>query len=345
MRHTHYRRGSSMTLAVVVSVVITGLVATLCWMTGEQAQRTGSLSKIDQAFYAAEAGLQRVHWHVRNGQMGTVVSPLAGSINGYNYAATWARSDCVMNLHSTGMAGPIAYSLSELVTDPYAVPALQSLGPFDNKNIDLVGDVVAGGGYSNAGTGSITGNLIYYGSVTGTGDVSGAVIQGKGTPRTIDFPALMTTLSSAAGKTYTGDQTGTVFDFTTISGTNRVIYVNGNVSMPTFKGSGTLCVTGTITSDGFGSPGQPVNLVAAGSITTDNNVNIYGSIYTGGDWNRGKFHYVEGVVYTVGIVKTNDGQSNLVQGPTPWFDPRVASVGFGGPAPSITITRFSGPLP
>jgi hypothetical protein len=156
---------------------------------------------------------------------------------------------------------------------------------------------------------------------------------------------LMTTLSAAAGKVYTGNQTGTVFDFNSIPGTNKVIYVDGNVTLPTFIGSGTLVATGTIVSDGFGSPGSPVNLVAAGSITTDNNIAIYGSIYTGGDWNRGKFHYVEGVVYTVGIVKTNDGQSNLVQGPTPWFDPRVATVGFGGPVPNVTVTQFSGPLP
>jgi hypothetical protein len=338
-----HRFGSAMVLGVVVSVVISALVAAMCWVAAEQTQRTASLSKVDQAFFAAEAGMQRVQWYCKNSQLSAITSPLTGTINGYNYSVSWTVSGSTARVASVGNSGSVSYSLSETIDGIYRVPALQSMGPFDNKNIDVVGDVVAGGDYMNSGTGSLTGDLTYYGTASDTGAITGAVTKGTGSPRTINFPALMTTLAAAAGRTYTGDQTNVTFDFTSIAGTNKVIYVNGNVTNPTFIGSGTLCVTGTIATGAFGLPGSPVELVAQGSITTDNNVTIYGTIYTGGDWNRGKFHHTEGMVYTGGIVKTNSGQSTIVQGAVPWFDPRANASAGGGI--TTRISGFAGPLP
>jgi hypothetical protein len=343
MRHArHHRRGSALVLGIVVSVVVSALIATMCWVAAEQTQRTASLRKVDQAFFAAEAGMERVRWYCRNSQLNTVTSPLTGTINGYGYSVSWTTSGSTVQVASVGSSGSVSYSVSEWITGLYTVPALQSMGPFDNKNILVTGDVVAGGNYANSGSGTLTGNLTYYGTATDTGAVTGSVTHATGAPRSIDFPTLMVTLAAAAGRSYTGDQTNTTFDFTTISGTNKVIYVNGNVTNPTFIGAGTLCATGTISSGAFGAPGSPVELVAQGSITTDNNITIYGTIYTGGDWNRGKFHHTEGLIYTGGIVKTNSGQSSLTQGATPWFDPRVSSSGGGG---GTTVTAFAGPLP
>src|SRR5690349_11862256 len=75
------RRGTTMTFSIVVSVVMSGLISTMAWVAGESAQRSGSLSKMDQAFYASEAGLERVKWYARSGQMSSITSPLAGTVN------------------------------------------------------------------------------------------------------------------------------------------------------------------------------------------------------------------------------------------------------------------------
>jgi hypothetical protein len=342
MGHLRHPRGSALILGIVVSVIISALVTAMCWVAAEQTARTASLRKIDQAFFAAEAGMERVQWYCRNSQLNTITPPLTGSINGYNYTVSWTTSGSTVHIAAVGSLGRVSYSLSEEITGLYTVPALQSMGPFDNKNIDVVGDVVAGGNYSNSGSGTLTGNLTYYGTATDTGNVTGTVTHGTGAPRTIDFPQLIATLAAAAGRTYSGDQSNVIFDFTSLSGPHRVIYVNGNVTNPTFIGSGTLGASGTISAGAFGTAGSPVQLVAQGDITTDNNITIYGTIYTGGDWNRGRFHHTEGLIYTGGIIKTNSGQSTLVQGDTPWFDPRVSGSGVGSTA---SVTAFAGPLP
>lgn len=66
-----------MVLAIVVSVILSGLVSAMAWVAGESAQRTAGLSKMDQAFFAAEAGAQRVQWYSTNGKMGTNTWPVA----------------------------------------------------------------------------------------------------------------------------------------------------------------------------------------------------------------------------------------------------------------------------
>ena len=114
----------------------------------------------------------------------------------------------------------------------------------------MIGDVIVGGSYSNGGNGSITGDLTYYGSATGTGRVTGTITHATtgGFPA-INMTALGNTLITAAtaegaGATYNSSQTNKNFNFNSISGTNKVIYVKGNVTTPTFTGTGTLYVTG-----------------------------------------------------------------------------------------------------
>ena len=203
--------------------------------------------------------------------------------------------------------------LSETLTPPNNYqPVFAAAGDFNGKNIAFTGNVQTGGNYSCSGSGSLTGDLIYAGSLSNANTVSGTITQAPFTP--IDLPALSATLQSDATLSYAGDQTNKIFDFTAIPGTNKVIYVNGNVTNPTFIGTGTLSVKGTISADGFGTAASPVNLVASGSITTGNNITIYGAIYTGGDWNRGKVN-LTGFAYVTGISDSNGGQSTMTQAP------------------------------
>jgi hypothetical protein len=340
-------RGTAMVLVIIMSVVLSGLIASMYWVAAEQTLRTASLSKVDQAFFAAEAGMERAKWYCKNGQMGSIVSPLTGTVNGFNYSVSWTTvSGHTLQIRSTGSLQSVSYAMSAQVTPPFLPqPALESLGKFDNKNIVVTGDVIAGGDYTNGGSGSLNGNLTYYGTATNTNDVTGTITHASGPPPTIDFTAVIATLNAAAGQTLTGAQNNRTFDFTALPGPNRVIYVDGNVSNPTFIGSGTLCVKGTITgAGGYGSADAPIHLVATGDITTDNNTTIYGSIYTGGDWNRGKFD-VTGLIYTGGIVKSNSGKSYLSQAETPWFDPRATGDAAGAAAAVTTVTAFCGPSP
>src|SRR4051794_36270504 len=93
------RRGSTMTLAIMVSTVMTGLIATMAWVAGEAAQRTAGMNKMDQAFYAAEAAAQRVQWYCKQDRMDLITSPLTGSLNGYSYTVSWtAGSHATINV-------------------------------------------------------------------------------------------------------------------------------------------------------------------------------------------------------------------------------------------------------
>ena len=353
MRHSRKIRGSAVTLTIVLSVVLTGLIAAMAFIAGEQSQRTGSLSKIDQASFAAEAGLARVEWYCKNNNLGTLATPVSGTINGYNYKVSWSQlSGGAYLVTSTGSVGTVSYTVSEQMTPPSSAPALASGGNFDNHNIDVTGDAIVGGNYTNAGNGSLSGRLIYYGTATNTTSVAGGVYHPasnfSSSNQAIAMNSLVANLAAAtpSTQTYTGPLANPVFNFNSIPGTNKLIYVNGNVDHPTFVGSGTLVVSGTVAAGGYGAgsgtvPTSPVNIVASGDVTTDNNITIYGTLYTGGVWYRGKFSMYGGMVYTSGGVSTsNYAQSTILQGTTPWFDPRASSW-----CSTTALANFTGPQP
>ena len=337
-------RGTVMVLSIVMSVVITGMIAAMTWVAGEQAQRTGSLDKLDQSFYAAEAGAQRVSWYCRNYQMSSITSPLTGTVNGFNYSVSWSTvTGNTIQITSVGSTGTVSYTLSEKVTPPaMPVAAFSSAGDFDNKNLTITGNVMTGGNYSNGGSGSLTGNLFYAGTAANTGGVGGNVT--KDPFESIDFNFLNTVLMANATTMPTFPA---IYNFNLVSGTNKVIYVNGNVTDPVITGSGTLYVNGTITFTTtnltIGSAGSPVNIVATGDIDVQKKATINGSLYAKGNWNRAQVD-LTGVVYVAGISPSNNGSSTLTLGTAPWFDPRVPG-GVGGLSATTAINNFSGPQP
>jgi hypothetical protein len=152
-RGRRHPRGSIMVLAIIVSVILSALICVMCWMATEQTQRTASLSKVDQAFFAAEGGLERVKWYCKNGQLGEIKSPLVGTINGLSYSVSWSTvSGSTIKVSSTGSAGNASYSLSAQVTPPTEAPSL-----------------AVGGAMADAGPINVTGNLAVAGDVTRAG--------------------------------------------------------------------------------------------------------------------------------------------------------------------------------
>jgi hypothetical protein len=272
--------------------------------------------------------------------MAQITSPLTGLIGGYAYSTSWqAASGNSIRITSRGSLGDASYTVYLTVTPPMSAPAtFASGGDFDSKNVDITGDVQTGGNYASGGHGSVSGNLIYSGTATDLDTIGGAASKGAYTP--LNLPAIETTLLAAAGQTFNGNQSGQTFDFSALPGTNKVIYVNGNVSNPTFVGAGTLYVNGTYSGGGFGTAAAQVNIVATGDVTTGNSATIYGSIYSGGSWFRGKMDLV-GLVYVTGISPANSGSSSMKQGTPPWFDPRAP----GGAAAQAQFTGFAGPEP
>jgi hypothetical protein len=333
-------RGSALTLAIIVSIVLTGLIVTLAWVASAQTQYTSGLSKVDQAFFSAEAGAQRVQWYCKHYKLGSITSPLNGSVNGYSYSATWSNVvGSTILIRSTGASGRVSYALSQRVRPPYPAPALATGGNFDNKNIDILGDIVVGS-YTNSAGGVLNGNLTYSLNATNTAAITGAIIHDGSVFLPIDMTALGNTLIAAAGQSYSGDLTNPVFDFTLIPGTNKVIYVSGNVTNPTFIGAGTLYCAGTLSVNNVGTAANPVNLVAKGDISLGSNVFLYGGVYTGGTLVRGKFA-ITGIVYAaVGISDYNNPTSYFTYAAPPWFDPRMSSWD-----PITSFTNFTGPMP
>jgi hypothetical protein len=90
------RRGSVMTLAILVSIVLTGMAVTLAWLGSIHAGSAGQIPKIDASFYAAEAGAQHAIWKFKhdNQWRATPAAPFLGAIDldgtSWTYAATCA---------------------------------------------------------------------------------------------------------------------------------------------------------------------------------------------------------------------------------------------------------------
>jgi Tfp pilus assembly protein PilX len=66
--HRQHPRGTVVALfLLLVAVLVTALISTMALTSGSQAQISTLTFKRDQAFYAAEAGMQRALWMAKYG--------------------------------------------------------------------------------------------------------------------------------------------------------------------------------------------------------------------------------------------------------------------------------------
>jgi hypothetical protein len=86
------RRGSTLSLAIILSIVLTGLAMTLAYLGTMHSAMAGQIPKSDAAFYAAEAGAQHAVWKFKhdNTWRATSAAPLTGSLDMYD--TTWGYS-------------------------------------------------------------------------------------------------------------------------------------------------------------------------------------------------------------------------------------------------------------
>ena len=342
----HQRRGSALVMVVIISVVITGLVMTMAWAGGVQAQMTANLMKVDQAYYTAEAGLQRVAWYCKNGKMGTITSPLTGTLGSYAYSASWVTvSGSTIRITSRGSLGSVEYTCYQTVTPPSSPGTMLTVGGnMDISNVHVTGDVMITGNAttSQGATANVTGNLTYGGTFDATHiTVTGTKTHASSSMPTIDY----TSLQSSAALTYNSSQTNKVFDFTLLPGPNPVIYVAGNVTNPTVIGSGTIVASGTIGFGGsiIGTAIKPVYFVSESSMSIDGTLTLTGGLYAKTQIALNADYQITGPLVCGGYV-SNSGSGNtekINSGTLPSFDPRSGGVGGG----RTNFTSFAGPLP
>jgi hypothetical protein len=135
-------------------------------------------------------------------------------------------------------------------------------------------------------------------------------------------------------------------DFT--NHTVQYIYVPNGQTLTLKKtnvyGSGTLVVIGNVSvQDGLGDATDSVNIVTTGTLATQGNFRIFGSLYSQGDMtHQGQFQ-VTGIISANGSMYATNGNNGaggatIVRAPPPPFDPRGGS-GSG----SLLIQNFTGP--
>jgi Tfp pilus assembly protein PilX len=262
--------------------------------------------------------------------------------------------DLVATATGGGCSSNVMVNCSVPTPPPASAPVMTVKGTMTMKNSKFSSDVAVNGALTGLSTGlasTITGNLNVGGTYTPNNKIT---VTKTMNARTVTIPTIHTdssiydTIQAQAGQTYTGNQTGTQFAFNTLGG-NKVIYVNGNVTNPTFyiggvyPSGGTLLVNGTITfSDGqgaVGSPGFPIYLITKQSITTGSGFNLVGAIYAETNWTR-KDSTIAGMVCIKGTITDNSTntspQSVFDALSIPWFDSRATS----GAAQSSTLPLY-----
>jgi hypothetical protein len=363
------RRGSAaLFLLVLLAAMTVGVASTLSLSTGVQSEVSGLTLHRDQAFYAAEAGIQRAQYEVEYGSW--VNPPIVNGQPVYtSYSATVGGCTYTITANGSGFNTPaVITSVGTYSADTRIKSTIRvTLQP-----ATLIPALTLGSGISEAGNITIDGNALVKGNISLQGSVSiSGAIQYGGSQSNLsyavynpDIPAPpdvwydpsntktapagvinVNGLINSSGASRFTDTTPNSLDFTN----HPVLYITVPPGQTlTLKninvyGSGTLVVVGDVDiQNGVGDQTDSVNIVATGTITTKGNFRIFGSMYAGGDMtHQGQFQ-VTGVLSAEGSMYPTSGAgaggATIVRAPPPSFDPRPAA-GSG----SVLLQNFTGP--
>jgi hypothetical protein len=340
---------------VLTAVLTTSLISTMALTSGTGTQIASLTFKRDQAFFAAEAGIQHAFWRLQmdNSWRTPENAPLTGTVDGVSYSVTvvgdWNSPVLITSRGTVGSAASV--TVTAACSPSTIVPAITLGNNFDNSgNVTINGDVQARGNITTSGKLKEVGSLIAHGSITTQGSVD---ISGLTVPNAPDFslPVVdMAALRAIAQANGTYQNVGTAGkDVTTVNlGQGGVVYFAGGPIR--FKGSVNITGYGTVVSEGsieihsaaaFGSSSAPAtaNIVTAGSLDVGGYLGILGSIYTGGDITKSGGLDVTGVIVGQMDLSTNGGMT-ITRARPPAFDPRSTTSGVG----SMVLTRVTGPI-
>jgi hypothetical protein len=342
---------------VILGVITTGLLSTLAITSGAQTQVANLTLKRDQAYYAAEAGVQRAFWMLEmdNNWRNNGV-PLTGSVGSASYSVMvsgdWNSPVLLSSTGSVnaGSTSAASVTVTAVATPSVIVPAISLGKDFDNSgNVTIKGDVQAKGSITTSGKLREVGSLFAGSSITTRGsiDVTGAV-----TPNdpNITIPTVDTAwLKAHATATINVPSGKKATDITSVNlGNGGIVYFQGGDI--NFKGHVTITGSGTIVTDGnvsiqsaaaFGSSNMPAtaNIVTGGNFDINGYLGLVGSIYAGGTITKSGGLEVTGVIVGQADLSTNGGMTITIAQP-PSFDTRITSSGIG----TMVLATETGPI-
>ena len=352
------RRGTAVAyLLVILSVLITGLMSTMGLTVGTQTQMASLTLHRDQAFYAAEAGIQNAYARLQlNGNWRADASaPLTGTVGSASYSVTaaggWNSPVLISAVGTSGAGSTQAVSnIAATVSPTSLVPAISLGNNFDNNgNVVIVGDVQAKGNVNSSGRFRLSGSIEAGGSVDtkGSVDISGTTAQNVNgiTIPVIDVNALVAQATQVVHVPQGGKK---AYEVASLNfGNGGIIYFDGPISFKgnvSVQGQGTLVVNGDIQIQSAASFGSSSNKALANIVTTGNAdvsgyLGIIGSLYVGGTLTKNGGFDVTGVIVANSDLDTAGGM-NITRAQPPFFDPRANSSGSG----TMVLTTFTGPI-
>lgn len=340
---------------VLTSLVTTGMLMTVSLTAGVETQVASLTLKRDQAYYAAEAGIQNAYWMLQaNNNYRTTATPLAGTVGNGSYAVTVTGGwDSPVLISSTGTAGSGAtvatVAMTATCSPTVIVPAITLGNNFNNSgNVTINGDVQAKGNIYSNGRFNENGSLYAGGSISTKGSVDISGVSAANTPNitipTINFNALVASATQTV-HVLSGKKT---YEVSSVNfGQGGIVYFDGPIS---FKGNvsvtgyGTLVVNGDVSIQGgasFGSSSSPAtaNIVTAGGLDIGGYLGLVGSIYAGGTISKNGGFDVTGVIVGQTDMGTSGGMT-ITRAQPPSFDPRSQPAGQG----TMVLSRVTGPI-
>ncbi len=345
LRQFRQRRGSALVMAIIVSVVVSGMVVMIAWIGGGMAKSTSNYARLDRASYVAEGAAQQAYWLYKknNAWRALAATPLTGSdtvdSHTYSYSVTCvtAPSGTGVLITSTANDG-FSQSQVHMTLAPGTPPAALAISGTLSSTSQMIadGNVEAIGKITTSGSFTVNGNLTTD-STFGGGTVTGTTTTNASAPAST-VPNSLSIYSQLLPSAYNMGNPGTVttLDFTL----HPVIAVTGNTTIAsgvTILGSGTLLVSGTLKTGGdLGTSTTPatINLVATSDFTATNKFYVTGGVYSGGNVTFNNQTVLTGVVVANGSVTLNNHHTFIYTSP-PSFDPRGA----------IVTTAYGGALP
>jgi len=339
---------------VLISALTTGLITTMALTAGNGAQVNGMTLKRDQAFYAAEAGVQRAFWMLQqNGNWRAPNdTPLTGTVGSASYSVTaigdWNSPIAIVSVGSMGSTASMTVTAAASPT--VVVPAISLGNNFDNSgNVTINGDVQAKGNISTSGRFRENGALYAGGSITTNGSVDITGASQANTPN-ITIPTVdMVWLKAHASVIINVPPGSKKYEVTTLNlGAGGIVYYAGGDIQ--FKGSVNIIGYGTVVAEGniaiqsaasFGSSSAPAkaNAVTAGNLDIGGYLGLLGSMYVGGTISKNGGLDVTGVIVGQSDLDTNGGMT-ITRAQPPSWDPRSATTGVG----SMVLSRLTGPI-
>jgi len=167
-------RGFAIVASVFIVIVLAAIGIFAVSMLSTDIEISSDTLRSTQAFYIAEAGLERVFCELKNdGDFRATPTTVTGNIGEGSFSVTVTKDASTYTLTSTGTVGAVQRRMTQtVVATPdvfdYAVSVNENDLLIDN-NVAIVGDVYGNEDVEVTSNASVTGGLVYADDVTGSG--------------------------------------------------------------------------------------------------------------------------------------------------------------------------------